>query len=228
MKKLFVLLFATLLLNGNAFASDDYGIGEFCDTPYGQEFAECADHENPEHHDYLRGVVVSIKKCQGNPHNCGIEVKVSTYDPHTGHLYIPRVEVHTGHGYSYYDADLTLFPEHDGYVFGVHGVHELDWDDYGFECVVYDILEEFFDDFGMDYDIDYCDEHEAEEDMADEPVTEEPATEEPATQCPSQDAATQCPATEEPATEEPATEEPATEEPATEEPATTDGETAVK
>lgn len=156
--KLFVLIFASLLLNGNAFASDhdESGVSEFCDTPYGQEFPECADHDNPEHHDYLNGVMVSIQKCQSDPHKCGIQVKVSTYDPHTGDLYIPRVEVKTGDGSTYFDANLSLYPEQDGYVFGVHEVHELDFDDYGFECVVSDILN----DFGIDYEVDYCNEHD--------------------------------------------------------------------
>ncbi len=65
--KILVLMFASLLLNGNAFASDEDEVGEFCGTPYGQEFPECADHDKPEHHDYLNGVVVSIKKCQSDP-----------------------------------------------------------------------------------------------------------------------------------------------------------------
>ncbi len=156
--KLFTMLLASLLLNGNAFASghDEDGVSEFCGTPYGLEFPECADYGNPEYHDYLSGVVVSIKKCQSDPHKCGIQVKVSTYDPSTGDLYIPRVEVKTGGGSTYFDANLSLYPEQDGYVFGVHKVQELDFDDYGFECVVSDILSEF----GINYGVDYCDEYD--------------------------------------------------------------------
>ncbi len=176
--QILVLMFASLLLNGNVFASDEDGVSEFCGTPYGQEFPECADHDNPEHHDYLNGVVVSIKKCQSDPEKCGIQVKVSTYNPSTGDLYIPRVEITTGDGSTYFDANLSLYPEQDGYVFGVNEVHELDFDDYGFECVVSDILS----DFGIDYGVDYCggdddqgDEHE--DDQCDEYCDEDDSNE---------------------------------------------------
>jgi hypothetical protein len=159
MKRLYLSIFASMFL-ANAFASakENIIVSEFCSTSYGAEFSECADYKKPENFNYLKGVIVSINKCQSDPNKCGIKVKVATYDTITGDLYIPRVEINTGQGLTFFDANLSLFSDHDGFIFGVQSVQTLDFDDYGFECVVADSI---LSDFGIDYidfGINYCDE----------------------------------------------------------------------
>ncbi len=156
MKKLYVSIFTFLLL-GNAFASEQekVGVSIFCDSSYGEEFSECSDYDNTDNFNYLKGVIVSLNKCKSDPNKCGIKIKVATYDTVTGDLYIPRVEINTGQGLTFFDANLSLFSDQGGFVFGVQDVQALDFDDYGFECVINDSI---LSNFGIDYGINYCDE----------------------------------------------------------------------